>query len=142
MEEQRSRHQSKNEEDDPELAAAASRVAASADAAVADSRQDRVRSAASASSERSADRSLDGLELEDEPASPTAKSVKKKDLKKEKNKSGLLKGLFGSKKNKVGMMTPIILVQYSKYHYGSVGSISIYEPISVNLYISSLGSVL
>ena len=82
------------------VAAAASRGPSAVEAPI-ESRQNRVRSAASASSERSADRSLDGLEPEDEAAA-TAGSPKK-DKKKEKNKSGLLKGLFGSKKNKVGL---------------------------------------
>ena len=82
-----------DEEEDPELVAA-SRGAADASAAAAP--QLRGRNAASMSLERSADRSLD--ELEDASAHTTG-SLKK--VKKEKSKSGLLKGLFGSNKHKV-----------------------------------------
>ena len=71
-------------------------------AAAAAAAEERVRSAASVSSDRSADRSLDGLDDNDAAAADARAAGKKKDKKKEKSKSsGLLKGLFGSKKNKV-----------------------------------------
>lgn len=83
------------------VAAASSPVAPRGDddAAAADARNQNVRSVASVSSERSADRSLDELDLENDGNVGNSGSLKK-DKKKDK-KSGLLKGLFGSKKNKV-----------------------------------------
>ena len=87
-----------DEEEDPEVVAA-SRAAASGaatDPAAAEAANARGRSVASVGSDRSADRSLDDLD----DGAPGAGTMKK-DKKKEKSKSGLLKGLFGSKKHKV-----------------------------------------